>query len=165
MRPGKLLRCKRWRLHDSYDPGCYTGVERGRECPHRVDEFLRDGRLSAIEVGADEAKTPGRVLHTYARGNMRVDEAVRRASAVPPFSGLITVNRMHEGFGDGNDGAELRDLLEYLAERVWHFGPAHRRLVSVQPDGSQVLGRLLPPAVTSPARWHITRQGDWLSNA
>ena len=165
MRPGRLLRFKRWRLHDDYDPGCYRNVELVHECPHKVDELLRDGRLSSIDVGTDKDKTRDRVLHTYVRDTLRMDDAVERARTLPPHSDLITVVRMDEGFGDGNNGAELRDLLEYLAEWVWHFGPAHKRLVCVKPDGSEVLGRLLPPAVTSPGRWHITRQGDWLSSA
>ena len=54
--------------------------------------------------------------------------------------------------GLGGDSHEFYDLLEYLADQVQYFPESHYR---------NKKGKLVPPFITKPSRWHCTKQGDW----
>ena len=54
---------------------------------------------------------------------------------------------------------EMQDLLAYLADTVRFFAGASKRL---DPTRGRLKGKLVPPYVTPPERWHISKQGSWL---
>ena len=121
-----------------------------------VTELVEEDRIHTIDV-EDLNELGEFVMRVYDRDRDRLSEGRQRAKRLKENDGTLEICRTFEGLGD--DSLEMNDLLSYLCDTVRFFASASKRL---EPKPNQLRGKLVPPYVIPPHRWHVTKQGDWL---
>ena len=115
-----------------------------------VEAKMRQGLIERPLSSDPDEPLESIVRRIRERDSFRYYRAIERADHVQTHTGELFMDTPHSGLGDS---PELRDLLEYLADIVYHWRTCH----FVKPEN----GKTLPPCVTSIDRWHCSRQGDW----
>ena len=128
-------------------------MTRGTRSPWRRWRLMRWWILSAGDCWRSRGQKMGpfleRALRIHQREQGRLHQALGRAECLRPNQGYLQMRQPFNGLGPSH---ELRDLLEYLADRLT-FSP-HGYLY----DGQRK--KLIPPRVTSQNGWHCSRQCD-----
>ena len=114
-----------------------------------VQVLLDEHRIDSTTV-VEASELPAYVRRVWNRDRCRLEQARERAASLQPHMGILDMFRCEPGLN--GTSFETQDLLEYLADAVQHYGPAH---------GHGSGGKHVPPFLTHPTRWHCTRQGDW----
>ena len=123
-----------------------------------VEAMVAEERIHTLDLDEDDEESLGEFVgRLYSRDRDRLREGRERAAALSKNDGLLRVECADEGLGAGS--LEIQDLLAYLADTVRFFASASKRL---DPAPGRLKGKLVPPYVTPPERWHITKQGSWL---
>ena len=150
-RPDTLLRLRNWEIKRPEEVGydSFSQEEIARKPWRVVEELMAKGLIDSTSPHP-QADLPGYVERLYNRDVGRLNEARCRATMLRPHKGVLDMMRCDEGLG-GNSH-ELYDLLEYLADIVLYFPAAHYLKRN---------GRLVPPYITKPSKWHCTRQSNW----
>ena len=124
--------------------------------PTDVSDMLAEGRIHTLDVDElDDLREF--VWRLYDRDRDRLSEGRKRAEHLRANEGTLEIVRTFEGLG--GESLELADLLWYLSDSVRSFAGASKRM---DPKPGQRQGKLVPPYVVPPHRWHVTKQGAWL---
>ena len=117
---------------------------------------MAEDRIHSLDV--DELAVSGEfVWRLYDRDRDRLCDGGKRAKDLRANEGTLEIVRTFEGLG--GESLELADLLCYLSDSVRYFAGASKRM---DPKPGQRQGKLVPPYVVPPHRWHVTKQGAWL---
>lgn len=116
---------------------------------YTMEELEKKMQQDLIEQRSTEENLEQIVRRIHARDNLRYNQAKERAEHLQKHRGELFMDTPSAGLGNS---PELLDLLEYLADTTYYWSPCH----FVKPNG-----KLRPPCVTTPDRWHCSRQGDW----
>jgi len=150
-RPAKLIRCRQFRVQKQEEVGydVFTNTEIAKMPWTSVTVLLDEHRVDSTTV-VEPLELPAYAQRLWIRERSRLQEAKERASSLQPHTGILDMFQCESGLN--GTSFEMEDLLEYLADAVQHYGPAY---------GRSNVGKLVPPFLTHPTRWHCTRQGDW----
>ena len=165
LRPLKVTRFRRWETQTRMQKRGDTSLT--RNCTRKpivtmgqgeVEAMVAEERIHTLDLDEDDEESLGEFVgRLYSRDRDRLREGRERAAALSKNDGLLRVECADEGLGAGS--LEIQDLLAYLADTVRFFASASKRL---DPAPGRLKGKLVPPYVTPPERWHITKQGSWL---
>ena len=165
LRPLKVTRFRRWETQTRMQKRGDTSLT--RNCTRKpivtmgqgeVEAMVAEERIHTLDLDEDDEESLGEFVgRLYSRDRDRLREGRERAAALSKNDGLLRVECADEGLGAGS--LEIQDLLAYLADTVRFFAGASKRL---DPAPGRLKGKLVPPYVTPPERWHITKQGSWL---
>ena len=165
LRPLKVTRFRRWETQTRMQKKGDTSLT--RNCTRKpivtmgqgeVEAMVAEERIHTLDLDEDDEESLGEFVgRLYSRDRDRLREGRERAAALSKNDGLLRVECADEGLGAGS--LEMQDLLAYLADTVRFFAGASKRL---DPARGRLKGKLVPPYVTPPERWHITKQGSWL---
>ena len=165
LRPLKVTRFRRWETQTRMQKKGDTSLT--RNCTRKpivtmgqgeVEAMVAEERIHTLDLDEDDEESLGEFVgRLYSRDRDRLREGRERAAALSKNDGLLRVECADEGLGAGS--LEMQDLLAYLADTVRFFAGASKRL---DPAPGRLKGKLVPPYVTPPERWHITKQGSWL---
>ena len=104
-------------------------------------------------VSASKRPELEEIQRIVARDRLRLQEHLSRVVELPEdppaFRDVLHLTRSDEGLAGS---VEIRDLLHYLADRVWHYVEAY---------GVDETGNVIHPRVLPDSAWHCTRQGAW----
>ena len=165
LRPLKVTRFRRWETQTRMEKKADTRLTRNSTRKPivtmgqgEVEAMVAEERIHTLDLDEDDEESLGEFVgRLYSRDRDRLREGRERAAALSKNDGLLRVECADEGLGAGS--LEIQDLLAYLADTVRFFAGASKRL---DPAPGRLKGKLVPPYVTPPERWHITKQGSWL---
>ena len=165
LRPLKVTRFRRWETQTRMEKKADTRLTRNSTRrpivtmgQGEVEAMVAEERIHTLDLDEDDEESLGEFVgRLYSRDRDRLREGRERAAALSKNDGLLRVECADEGLGAGS--LEIQDLLAYLADTVRFFASASKRL---DPAPGRLKGKLVPPYVTPPERWHITKQGSWL---
>lgn len=165
LRPLKVTRFRRWETQTRMEKKGDTRLTRNSTrrpivtmSQGEVEAMVAEERIHTLDLDEDDEQSLGEFVgRLYSRDRDRLREGRERAAALSKNDGLLRVECADEGLGAGS--LEIQDLLAYLADTVRFFASASKRL---DPAPGRLKGKLVPPYVTPPERWHITKQGSWL---
>jgi len=165
LRPLKVTRFRRWETQTRMEKKADTRLTRNSTRrpivtigQGEVEAMVAEERIHTLDLDEDDEESLGEFVgRLYSRDRDRLREGRERAAALSKNDGLLRVECADEGLGAGS--LEIQDLLAYLADTVRFFASASKRL---DPAPGGLKGKLVPPYVTPPERWHITKQGSWL---
>ena len=165
LRPLKVTRFRRWETQTRMEKKGDTRLTRNSTRrpivtmgQGEVEAMVAEERIHTLDLDEDDEESLGEFVgRLYSRDRDRLREGRERAAALSKNDGLLRVECADEGLGAGS--LEIQDLLAYLADTVRFFASASKRL---DPAPGRLKGKLVPPYVTPPERWHITKQGSWL---
>ena len=165
LRPLKVPRFRRWETQTRMEKQADTRLTRNSTRrpivtigQGEVEAMVAEERIHTLDLDEDDRESLGEFVgRLYNRDRDRLREGRERAAALSKNDGLLRVECADEGLGAGS--LEIQDLLAYLADTVRFFASASKRL---DPAPGRLKGKLVPPYVTPPERWHITKQGSWL---
>ena len=165
LRPLKVTRFRRWETQTRMEKKGDTRLTRNSTRKPivtmgqgEVEAMVAEERIHTLDLDEDDEESLGEFVgRLYSRDRDRLREGRERAAALSKNDGLLRVECADEGLGAGS--LEIQDLLAYLADTVRFFAGASKRL---DPAPGRLKGKLVPPYVTPPERWHITKQGSWL---
>ena len=165
LRPRRLTRFRQWETQTRVEKAGDTRLTRNSTRrpivsmgQGEVEAMVAEDRIHTLDLDAEDEETLSEFVgRLYHRDRDRLQEGRERAAALSKNNGQLRVECADEGLGEGSQ--EIQDLLAYLADTVRFFASASKRL---EPEPGRRKGKLVPPYVTPPERWHITKQGSWL---
>ena len=161
----KITRFRRWETQTREEKAGSTALTRNSTfkpivamSQEAVEDMVAEERIHTLDLDEEDEVSLGEfVWRLYHRDRDRLREGHERATKLRVNDGMLQIECADEGLGEGS--RELKDLLSYLADTVRFFASASKRL---DPVPGRMKGKLVPPYVISPERWHITKQGSWL---